>query len=271
MTRYLRILIFLLILAACDAEATPYPMVGPPTPTDPVLPTDIPPVRYALAANILEYIPQIEYELIAASGMVEQLTDTVNPADLGVHYDIIATYGDLAGWTRSAVTPHVMLVINPTAPPLTPQLADVIRRAVDTPTIVAEKGIPGAVVTGETVLSSPSALRTELANLGRPDGLQLVMGYAYTPGVAQIAAQLAVENLDVQSTKLTNDEIRTAFADGRIHLALVTWTTPEQQQQWRDFFGAEFTRELYNLPISYLALPDLPVSFTPGGWPVVSR
>jgi len=269
MTRSIFLALLIIALSsACGAEPTPYPVYLPTTPTDAPIPTDAPPVRYALAANTLGTIAESDYNTIVASGAVEQLTETVNLDDLGARYDIVATYGDWAGWTRSPVTPQVMLVINPTGESLTPQLANTIRQAIDASAIVTTLNIPGIIVTGANAASPPSVIRTNLANLGRPDGLQLTLGYAYTPGVSPMVTQLAAVNVETQTLALSNEAIRVAFTEGRIQLALVTWTTPEQQQQWLGLFGAENTLDLYSLPISYCALPDLTITFTSGGWPI---
>jgi hypothetical protein len=263
MKRFILILILMILLVACEEEATPYPVDLPATATAAPVATSVPPVRYALAANTLGYVA--EYDRIAASGQLEQLTAAVNPAELGIRYDIVATYGQFDGWLLSPVTPHVMLVFGDA---LEPQLVDIVRRAVNPQAIMVELGIPGAIMTGESSISAPGIIRTELANLGHPDGLQLVAADAHAPGISQIAGQLADVNIETRQVKMANDEIRIAFEEGQIHMAMVIWTTAEQQQSWQALFGEENTLELYGLPISYLAMAELTISLTPGGWPI---
>ena len=256
-------------LAACDGDPTPYPVDMPVTPTDPPLPTEPPPVRVALASNTVDMIADTDFDLIVSSGTVEQLIEGVNNTDLGVRYDIVAQYGEIADWTLSPIMPRIMLVINPAT--LTPEQVDLVRRAIDPQAILAALNIPGAVIIEASMASPPETIRAELANIGQPDGLQLVMGHTPIPGATNIIEQLGAANIETQALPLSNMEIQTALTGGRLQLALVTWTTPEQQQHWHDLFGIENTLALYTLPISYRTLPELTLSYTPGGWPIASR
>jgi hypothetical protein len=262
-------LLILLLLAACEPEPTPFPVDLPVTPTNPADATEPPPVRYALAANTEGFIAELE--LIAAGTVVEQLSDPVDPADLGARYDIVAAYGYYDGWTRSDITPQVALVIDSQSAPLTPALAAVIRRGIDPAAALASLDIPGALPADEASGDPPGALRAELANLGRPDGLRLALAYAYIPGADEIAGQLAAINVDTRRFALGSDEIGAALAAGSAHLALVTWTTPDERAVWVERFGAEHVTDLYALPISYDALPELTITLTPGGWPLARR
>lgn len=271
MSRFIRILIILLALAACEAEPTPFPVELPVTPTEFIPATEIPPIRYALAPNTSGYIAESDYNLVAVASTPEQLIEPVNLGDLGTRYDIVMAFGDLAEWSRSAVTPQVMLIVDPALDEIVPDLTQIVRHAINPQTVLASLDVPGAVATGEPIAVASDILRTQLANLGRPDGVRLIMGHMPMPGIPVITRQLAAANIEAQSLALTTDQIHTAFSEGRIQLALVTWTLPEQQQQWRDLFGAQYTLDLYDLPISYRALPELIISFTPGGWPLASR
>jgi hypothetical protein len=263
-------LLILLLLAACEPEPTPFPVDLPVTPTDPAQATEPPLVRYALAANTEGFVAELE--LIAAGAVVEQLREPVDPADLGARYDIVAAYGDYDGWTRSDITPQVALVIDSQSAPLTPALAAVIRRGIDPAATLASLDIPGALPVADSADPvTPGALRAELANLGRPDGLRLALAYAYTPGADEIAGQLAAINVDTRRFALGSDEIGAALAAGSAHLALVTWTTPDERAVWVERFGAEHVTDLYALPISYDALPELTITLTPGGWPLARR
>jgi hypothetical protein len=107
-----------------------------------------------------------------------------------------------------------------------------------------------------------------MANLGYPDGARIVLGHTFAPGVNEVAERLAAVNVRTRIVALEHDELRAAMANGRVHMALVTWITPEDQQEWQTAFGAASTANLYNLPISYLAVPGLNITFTPGGWPL---
>ena len=266
MWRVCIILTFVMLAAACNGEeATPFPAELPPTPTLEPEATGIPPVRYVLAANTIGYVAELEQ--LENTAEVTSISESIDPASLGAAFDIVATYGSYENWTRSEVTPQVMLVINPDAAPLTPDLADALRRAINPQPVVEALELPG-VIPAVAVTTSDRAIREELANLGRPDGLQIALGHAFVPGAAQVAAQLEAINVQTRLLARPNEEIQTALETGRIQMALVTWTTTEQQAEWRSLFGAAYTVDLYNLPISYLAVPELSISFTPGGWPL---
>src|SRR5262245_16264955 len=84
-----------LLVAACGPEATPYPVDIPSATTSTPQTSDTSTIRYALAANTNGLVSDLS--LIQASAQIEQLTEAVNPADLGNRYDLVAAYGDLPG------------------------------------------------------------------------------------------------------------------------------------------------------------------------------
>ena len=259
------IFLVLVLIAACTAEPTPFPVSAPETPTVEVQSTVIPDVRYAFSANTIGYVEELpEIEEQAA---VELIRDVVDPAELGTRFDLIATYGAFEGWTRSPVEPQVMLVVNPSAPPLTPELADVLRRSIQPQAIVEAVGWPGMEPL-VVVTTSASALREEMANLGFPDGVRIVLGHTFAPGVSEVAARLASINVRTRVVAMPEAALMEAMARGQVQMALVVWVTPEREQEWQNTFGAASTTNLYNLPISYLAAPGLDVAFTAGGWPL---
>jgi len=254
------------VLAACGGEqATPFPAELPATPTNPPAATDIPPIRYVLAANTIGYVADLA--ALEDAAQVEQRAEAVDPAALGAAFDLVATYGAYEGWQRSPLTPQAMLVINPNADPLTPELADLLRRAVNPQPVVDTLNIPG-VIPAVAVSVSPRSVREQLANAGRPDGLQIALGHTFVPGAEAIAAQLEAINVDVRLVAYPLDEIEAALTAGSVQMALITWTAAEQQAAWRGLFGAAYTADLYNLPISYLAVDGLLITTTSGGWPL---
>jgi hypothetical protein len=257
--------VMFLLLVACSAEPTPFPVSAPETPTVAVQLTDVPDVRYAFSANTIGYVEELPE--IEAQSRVELITDVVDPAELGTRFDLVATYGAFDGWNRSPVDRQVMLVVNPTADPLTPQVSDVLRRSIQPQSIVAALGWPG-MEPSVVVTTSASALREEMANLGYPDGLRIVLGHTFTPGIAEVADQLAAINVRTRILALQQDDLLEAMNSGHVQMALVTWVTPEAQQAWQSAFGAASTANLYNLPISYLTVPGLSITFTDGGWPL---
>lgn len=267
------LLILSTLLTACEEQATPFPVDIPVTPTPTPIPTAIPPVRYALAANTIGFVPVLDR--IRETAEVLQLDEpTVNPAELGTRFDIIAAYGEYPEWTRSPVTPHVMLVTNPDTAPLDVQLAFILRAAPDPAEVIATLAIPGLMPVDPPenfIPLTPAQLRTELANLGRPDGLRLKLGHVAVPGVDVLVTQFAAANVETRLTAGTNESLREALESGAVQMALITWHTEAERTAWVDLFGLENVRELYSLPISYLALPELSIEITGSGWPVATR
>jgi hypothetical protein len=253
-------------IAACTPEATPFP-VDIPTPSQATLPAgSTSTIRYALAANTEDYIGELS--LIQDTAQVEQLTEPIDASDLGSRYDIVAAYGDLPDGLRSPVTPHIAFVMNPAASPLdTPFLLNIVSNSLNPQAIVDLLAIPGTVA--DTRDSSfPPALRTELANAGWPDGLSLSMAYSNPPGALEIADYLEEAGIQARLLSISEDEMSGAFDEGLIQVALIAWETPEERKEWVDRFGVANVIDLYAVPISYLAIPGMQITFTPGGWPL---
>jgi hypothetical protein len=254
----------LLLLSACEPTATPFPVDIPPTPTTtPVRGAPPTQIRYALAANAAGFVPDLN--LIAASGSIEQLTEAPNPSDIGERFDLIAAYGKWPEATESPVLPHVALVINTTLPPFDdPAVINVVRRAIDPAAILAVLEIPG-VEASPLETAASVILRTELANAGWPDGFDVILAYRPIPGIAEMTRQLASIGLIGQPIALSNSPWE------RTHIAIITWAATEEHAAWVERAGDENVIDLFTLPISYWAAPDLSITFTPGGWPLATR
>ena len=255
-------LIFLLV--ACESEATPFPVDIPPTETPIPIPTDIPQLRYALASNMLGFIPELY--LIRSTALVEQLTESINPDDLGQRYDIIVSFGELAGWTTIETPIQVSVVFSEM---LNASFRDVIQQVINPQSIVADLGMPGAIA-NYSESASYEQVRSELANSGFPDGFSIIIAYAYTPGIASVVAQLGVVNVDVQIQLFANSDILESFGNQETQVALITWITAEDRQVWVDRFGANNVIDLYSLPISYRAVDGLQISINENGLPLAS-
>ncbi len=197
--------------------------------------------------------------------MVETLELPASPVDISLQFDIIAAYGVADGWQTSPIVPRVGFIISPDA--LTPEFARLVIAGVDPQAIALN--IPFAQnVPTPSELISPRVIRERFANLGLPDGIGGVIGAAAVPGVEELRTLLDSFNVQSRAITLSNDGIRQAFAEGRISMAIITWTNEDEATAWRDLFGGEYVRELYALPIRYLATPDLNITFTAGGWPI---
>ncbi len=266
------VLLMLGLLVACEPEPTPFPVDVPVTPTPTPEPTPILPVRYALAPNTQGLIE--DFDVIQASAEVEQLFDGVAPNELGTRFDVVATYGEFSGWSQSEANPHAMLIINPETEPLDAQFAYLISLGIDPTAIVEAIDVPGispADSTQNAAKMKSSQIRSDMANLGRPDGFRLGLGAAFIPGARQVADHLETINIETRITQGSNDQLRDDLTAGRIHLALVSWTSERERAVWHDLFGVDYAIDLYTVPISYLATPELSITFTDGGWPIASR
>ncbi len=258
--------VFCLCVVSCTPDATPFPVDIPTVNNNTPPPGSQSTLRYALAANTEGSISDLA--LIQAAAQVEQLTEPINTDDLGSRYDLVVAYGDIPDGTRSPTVPHIALVINPLIAPLdNTVLRNIVRRSLNPQAIVAALELPGAEAA--TLESSPSSiLRAELANAGWPDGLSLILAYAYTPGVVNVTEQLQLTGIRAQLLALTESELVSAFEEDRIQAALISWKTPEEREDWVSRFGSDNVLDLYSVPISYLAVSGLEVEFTPGGWPI---
>jgi len=252
-------------LSACEAQATPFPVELAATATLPPPMATTEPIRYALDANTIGFIAEMDQ--LQAAAQITLLATNATPADLGVQYDVIAAYGAQSGWTLPPITPHIALVIGQIEDAT---LTEILRQSINPQLVVDGLGISGA--TAEIVsIASASTLRAQMANRGKPDGYGLAVGAAYTPGAAQIAEQWAAINIETRLLWMNNAQIFTALESSEIQIALITWATSEEQQNWIERFGTENIIDLYTLPISYLAVEGLNISFTPGGWPLAER
>lgn len=268
-------MIFLtLLLAACEAAPTPFPVDVPPTPTPTALPEGLPPLRYALAPPFTERGFSDLVQLREAGVDVYALVEPPASGDLGSAYDVVAAYGTADGeWTASALLPHIALVVDSTRTPFDDAgLRALLLQSLDTAPLSAALNITGVEVlpNPENTLS-PNVIRTQLANDGLPDGVGLVLAEAFVPGADTLAAQMYAAGFDAALVTLSVNDIRAAFDEGRIQAALVVWALDAERDAWIARYGADSFRDLYTLPIRYRALPDLKIAFTPGGWPLPSR
>jgi hypothetical protein len=264
--RTLAVLSFVICMAACEPQPTPFPIDIPPTPTVQPPEATPQPIRYALAPNTAGFVPDLDQ--LARVAQVQQLSGDVALDSLPPDTDLIVAYGQITGWNRVEPVPRVSLVIG--LPDDDLSFAELISRAIDPAQMVPLLAIEGA--TAEPRSAAPGlALREELANLGFPDGLSLGLGHTFVPGVNLIAVQLAEVNIEVRLRALTDDQLADAFADGSVDLALIRWTTPENRQRWADLFGSARVIDLYTLPVSYLAAPEIDVQFSASGWPIPAR
>jgi hypothetical protein len=252
-----------LVLVACQPTATPFP-VDIPTPAT-ATPTPGPPVplRYGLSADAAGALH--DPALLESGAQMIQIEEAPLLSDLGTRFDVIAAYGLYPDFTPSPVQAHLALVINTELPPLdNPALADVLLRSLDPAALASAMTIPG--IQPEPRESLPlSILRAELANAGWPDGFDLWLAHQEVVGVIELQAHLRQLNIHTNPVPLQDREINA-------HLTLIIWTIPEQRDELVLRVGDNgHIVDLLTLPISYLAVPGLDITFSPQGWPIATR
>ncbi len=244
----------MLLACACEPQPTPLPSILPTAPpTEQMVDANATPapLRYAIAPEVLPYLTDADRSLIAASAEIVSLDAPPAPDDLGTNYGMVVTLSDLPNGTRAPSPLQVSLLIDTTLSPLDdPDLADILRRAIDPARIAQALNLATdqrAVVT--TV--PPATLRTELANAGYPDGFDLALTSPFTPdpGIAALLTQ-ALASYGINLRLVPTDEAA--------HLKLTTLPAPNAIL-------------LYMLPISYRSVDGLTITFTPSGFPVASR
>jgi hypothetical protein len=260
-------------LISCQPTPTPLPVDIPPQDTETLAPdaATAQPLRYALDMNTAGLITEGELAQIRASAQVDVLTTPINAADLGVRYDLMAGYGDLPGGTRSPVIIHVALIVQPTRPPLdNPAIASVLRHSINPQSLVADLQIPGVEASPDE--SAPaSQIRLELANAGWPDGFNLALAQVALPGAKAIIDQLATAGMTGGAPLMAETDIQTAFTSAKLDAAVIGWRTPEERQSWAALVGENNVIDLYSIPISYLAVDGLNITFSEEGWPLIHQ
>lgn len=246
------LVLLLLVLAACEPEATPLP-VDPPTATSPPITPTPQAIRYGLAYP--DWLAEI-----APADQSARITPIDGPADsslLGTQFDIIVGPGQ---WPESTPTPieiTVALVINTQLAPLDdPALPPIIRALAHPAAITAALDLPGVMAATAAPPADDVMLRTQLANAGWPDGFDLIATLPELPGHEQIITQFERAGLHVQ--------LRPVFAWDRTHLTLIRWTGNTIPDAW----AAGEIAPLYHIPVSFQASPGFEITFDTSGWPL---
>jgi hypothetical protein len=260
------IVLVALLLAACEPEATPMPVIVPTTPPPTQIAAAPQTLRYALTGESAAFVADLD--AIAAAADLTILSQPLTDADFDGRYDIIAGIGDRPGWTRAPTAMQIVLILNPAVPPLdTPELAGALRSAFFPDELAAALAIPGAEAAAVNT-ASRAVLREQLANAGYPDGFDIRLAQA-APGADAAAAQLAALNIGAQLTEMPPEQIQTALADGQIHGALVV-RAGEIDPRWSGVAPGDLL-PLVNIPISYWTVEGVSITFLPGGFPVGGR
>jgi hypothetical protein len=235
------------LLLACEADATPIALVNEPTSeAATAIPTNPPDLRYGIFVNAEGFVSDLAE--IQSRASVEIFYDAGRYTD----YDIVAAYGVFEGWQLSPVQQQLILTINPNLAPMNDaNIRALILQSIDSAALTERLAINGMQANNVTALS-PSSIRTSLANMGYPDGLELSLASSPVPGLELLLNQFAASNIRIQFVNAGNPA----------HLSLAMLTAAET---------LENTLELYSLPISYFAREGISVEFSENGWPLPRR
>jgi hypothetical protein len=252
--RIAALLVLVMLVSACDPEATPLPVnlpTLPPATTTAPAPEEQE-LRYALAPGLAAFLSAEDERLISASAAILPLDAPPTAADLGLPYDILVAFSEFEDSTEAPARLQVNLLVNTTLAPLDdPDIAVIIRQAVDPQAIATVLGIPPEQA-GAAPAPSAQALRTNLANAGYPDGFDLTLAADFPAGAETIVQHLARVNIDV----------RLVPAGETAQLTLTSMPTASQ--------NFDESIDLLHISIYYRAVPGLDVTFTPAGFPIIT-
>jgi hypothetical protein len=267
--RVLAALVTLLAFTACAPTPTPLPAFIPPTPTVPPISPTPAPLRYAITQASVGLVPDLD--AIAKLAKVIPLEAPVEPQDLGQKYDVIAGYGTRENWTVSPTLLHVALIVNIARSPLDQAAAStVIRRAIDPQALITAIGLPGIQPAALQPIAIKDA-RVTLANAGLPDGFDVRVGTQPIPGAQAVADAFKDVQIGAVVEPMTADSLSATLDAAAPHLLVVGWTNDTDRQTWIARAGEANVIELYTVPISYLAVQGLTITYAPGGFPLPKR
>ncbi len=263
-------------LAACAPEPTPFPgglpSSSPAVTITTAISTATPEIistasslgfTVALSANAA----QSAADLSAETANLITLASDGDASGLGRDYDLIAAYGAWDGWLQAPQPIITSLLISHSTPPLDqPEIRAIVRASIDAQAITHALGIPGASTSSSS--AEPGIVtRTQMANAGYPDGLELRVAAVNGPGHDALREQMSSRNLDLMFTASHIDNITEMLTTEGYHLAVMSWRADEEISQWSDQ-GAVTRVDLFQVPISYQAIPGLDLQFSADGWPL---
>lgn len=255
--------VLILLSMGCSGSSTPFP-VTPIVTRDPLATASTatavpqgtrPPLRYGVHPNAVDTFPteQLSSSFVA----ITPLTEPIN-ADT---YDALIGYGLQTGWEPIPIDlSPVSVVMSTHLPPLNnPQINTVVQQALNPNAMLTQLAIPGT----QSLIPStnnPRIIKTELANLGYPDGIILYATSDPLPGVRELIAQMQTANIQIELVNVPPFSTAAHLTFARIDHATRTHLSPEQQ-----------ITDLYTLPMSYRVRDGLQTTFTAEGWLIVTR
>lgn len=256
----------LLFLTACEAEPTPFPaQIATSTPD--TLITDTTPIPATPSVSTIRYgiDPSLgNIPLLIGASYTQIASQTpITLADLDVTYDLALRLGDAEGWSRLPNPMTIGVILRPSY-----EFADLIWRAIDPPEWIDALGITGMLPLhdGTTPIT---VLRTDMANLGKPDGFTLNMGVQNMIGEAQIQTQLGALFIETRSIVLSTENRLPLWNDGAVDMMLVSWLTESEKSEWVNLVGDANLLPLFTAPMSYIASSNMTITLSENGLPQV--
>lgn len=268
-----RLLLVLVCLWGVGCEAQPTPVAVVPASTQmPDTVTEAAPTAAGTSAPFTIGLSQavIDYGKglgdWQAFGTISPISD---PSDTSA-FDLVMGYGLIDGWAQSPTTHHLILLLNTRLAPLdAPEIAVMVRQSLDTRALVNALGIDGLRPNTDLEAASPIAHRTQLANLGYPDGLALTLAAATNLGRDVLIQQMRQHALDLAVVETDPAAIDQPISSNTAHLAFFIATDAERDQLETTYENA--LMDLVALPISYRLMMDAPLTFSAAGWPIPQR
>ncbi|MBK8021323.1 MAG: hypothetical protein IPK19_07775 [Chloroflexi bacterium] len=247
MGRAFAILALLLVLAGCEAKATPLPVALEPT-TTPSPTAQVISVRYGLSPEAYAFWSA---EMPAGAAQFDPRVESATA------FDVAVAFGSFPNMSPAPAAIVVKLRLNTSLAPLDdPEIARLVIQAFD-PALaaqaVADLGATPPVSTEGG--PDPSAIRSALANAGYPDGLPLLIG-AHAPGADRLVRMAQPYGIDLRLQEVADDATASGARHGEI-MGRPAWS----EEQSTGFL------ELYQVPISVYHRSDLALHFTETGLP----
>jgi len=250
------------VLSACEAEATPVVETPIPTETPVVIPTDIPTIRYGLLDNTVGYLDNSDQ-----LGLGTEITLVTVDEDLS-GYDMVAGYGIVEGMTSVSIG-DIVVILN-TQKELWQD--DVIREqfwaSIDRDILLETLDVTGFIERDSFDTLSSDDIRTTIANMGYPDGFELLFGIEPFHAQDEAIRQWSNANFRITSTAVT-DDWRDRFDDEQLH-GIIIWHLADDFQLLYDEFGEANVRRLYQVTMSYRVNEGIAHEFNERNFPYLT-
>jgi len=258
MCRWVILAVALWVFTGCEPTATPLP-VGIIADTATPDASATPKLRYVLTQRIAPFL-----------GLGQGFGDTVDvlivpDIDTLMDADIVIDFGEHTGMIRTPQAFTVRLLLNTNIPPLDdPVVGQIIQIALASVEFEGSTSLPGAIFQNQQGMITGQNTRSDLANAGFPDGVNLTLRADYVPDVARFAEIAQTHGIHLRIEERTGNMLPLATPEpASIHLWL-TSLSPEMMEIPPSALMVDF----YSLPISYRASPEIQLRFTAQGFPV---